>query len=55
MKNFVLSILAVSALLISSCSSGILTIDSPDGEILVTITTGKRRVPGVRPEPWDTV
>ncbi len=41
MKSFTLSIMAVSALLISSCTSGILTVDSPDGEILVTITTGK--------------
>ena len=40
MKNFVLSILAISALLTSSCSGGILTIDSPDGEIIVSITTG---------------
>lgn len=40
MKNFVLSILALLALLISSCSSGTLTIDSPDGQIFVNITTG---------------
>jgi hypothetical protein len=40
MKNIVLLILAVLVLLISRCSSGILTIDSPDGEIIVSITTG---------------
>lgn len=39
MKSIVLSILALSALLMSSCSSGILTIESPDGEIIVRITT----------------
>ncbi|MCK4854941.1 MAG: hypothetical protein KAT31_11780, partial [Bacteroidales bacterium] len=40
MKNFILSILAFSALLISSCNSGEYAIDSPDSEILVTIMTG---------------
>ncbi len=40
MKSLVLSILAVSALLISSCSSGVFTVESPDKEILVTVTTG---------------
>ena len=46
MKNFLLPILAVSALLISSCTSGIHTIDSPDGEIIVSITTGTREEAG---------
>jgi alpha-glucosidase len=46
MKNFMLSILAVSALLINSCTSGTLTIDSPDGEIIVTITTDKQEETG---------
>jgi len=40
MKNFVLSILTLSALLMSSCSSETLTINSPDGEIIVSITAG---------------
>ena len=39
MKNFVLSILSLFALLMSSCSSETLTINSPDGEIFVSITT----------------
>ena len=46
MKKFMLPILAVSALLISSCTSEILTIDSPDGEIIVSITTGTREEAG---------
>ena len=46
MKNFVLSILLVPALLISSCTTSPPTIDSPDGEILVTINTGDQEETG---------
>ena len=46
MKNFVLTILAVSALLIGSCTSGRLSVESPDGEIIVNITTGSREETG---------
>jgi len=40
MKYFLISILGISALMITSCTSKTLTIDSPDGEILVSISTG---------------
>jgi alpha-glucosidase len=40
MRSLVFSILSASALLISSCSSGVFTIESPDKEIFVTVTTG---------------
>ena len=40
MKNILFSILALAAMMVSSCSGRILTIDSPDGEIKVKITAG---------------
>lgn len=48
MKNFLLSILALFALLICSCTSGTLTIDSPDDQIFVSITTGSDQEAGFR-------
>lgn len=46
MKNFSASILALSALLMSNCHSETLTVDSPDGEIAVIITTSGREKTG---------